>query len=165
MSPKTETQPLVIERLFDAPRELVFKAWTDPEMVKRWWGPNEFTAPVVKLDFRVGGKWFYAMQSAGFNEGKPIWSTGFFREIVPNERLVMTDSFADEDGNIVPASHYAMEGDFPLEMLVTVTFEDAGPGKTRMTLKHEGLPVGEHLSGANEGWNQSLDKLAAALAA
>jgi uncharacterized protein YndB with AHSA1/START domain len=164
MSPQTQTQPLIIERTFDAPRELVFKAWSDAEMVKRWWGPRDFTAPAAKHDFRVGGKWLYAMQSANFNDGKPIWGTGTFREIAEPERIVMTDCFADENGNVVPASNYGMEGDFPLEMLITVTFEDAGPGKTKMTLKHEGLPAGEHLSGANEGWNQSLDKMEAELA-
>lgn len=164
MSPQTQTQPLVIERTFDAPRELVFKAWADPDQIKRWWGPAGFSAPHVETDFRVGGKWFYAMQSPDFNEGKPIWATGVYREIVANERLVMTDCFADEKGNVVPASAYGMDGDFPLEMLITVTFADAGNGKTKMTLKHEGLPAGEHMSGANEGWNSSLDKLAEALA-
>jgi uncharacterized protein YndB with AHSA1/START domain len=165
MSAQTKTQPLVIERTFDAPRELVWRAWTDPEQVKKWWGPKDFTAPVVKHDFRVGGKWLYAMQSASFNDGRPIWATGVYREIIEPERIVMTDSFADEDGNIVPASHYAMEGEFPLEMLITVTFEDAGSGKTRLTIRHEGLPAGEQAAGANVGWNESLDKLTEALAA
>jgi uncharacterized protein YndB with AHSA1/START domain len=74
----------------------------------------------------------------------------------------MTDCFADENGNVVPATHYGMGSDFPLEMLVTVTFEDLG-GKTRMTLRHEGLPAGEMLEGAGTGWNESFDKLAESL--
>jgi len=163
MATKQETQTLVIERTFDAPRELVWKAWTDPEGAKRWWGPRGFTAPTIRIDFRVGGKTLFAMQSPDFNDGKPIWSTGVYREIVPMERIVTTDSFADENGNVVPASHYGMEGDFPAEMVVTVTFEDVG-GKTKMTLRHEGMPASE-TSGANEGWNQSFDKLAEMLAA
>ena len=121
------------------------------------------TAPTIRIDFRVGGKTLFAMQSPDFNDGKPIWSTGVYREIVPMERIVTTDSFADENGNVVPASHYGMEGDFPAEMVVTVTFEDVG-GKTKMTLRHEGMPASE-TSGANEGWNQSFDKLAEMLAA
>ena len=163
MATKEGTQnALVIVRTFDAPRELLWRAWTEPAMAKRWWGPRNFTAPTVEIDFRVGGKYLNAMQSPDFNNGEPIWSTGVYKEIVPHERLVMTDSFADKKGNVVPGSHYGM-GDMPLEMTVTVTFEDVG-GKTKMTLRHEGMPAGEHFSGANEGWNQSFDKLAEMLA-
>lgn len=161
--PNTTENALVIERTFDAPREHVWKAWTVPEQAMRWWGPKGFTAPAATIDFRVGGKYLFAMQSPDFNEGKPIWSTGTYREIVPMERIVCTDCFADEKGNVVPASYYGMEGEFPLEMLLTLTFTETG-GKTKMTLRHEGLPAGEHHSGANEGWNQSLDKLAELLA-
>src|SRR2546426_8488738 len=91
--PTTTEEALVIERVFDAPRELVWKAWTDPEMLMKWTGPQMFTCPHYELDLRVGGKFLMAMQSPEFNEGKPIWSTGVYREIVPLERLVMTDCF------------------------------------------------------------------------
>jgi len=154
---------LVIERIFDAPVEMVWRAWTEPEQFKKWWGPRNFNCPHAEIDFRVGGKVFAAMQSPDFNDGAPIWSTGIYKEIVPMERIVCTDSFADENGNVVPASEYGMEGDVPLEMLHTVTFEDLG-GKTRLTVRHEGLPAGEHSEGASVGWNQSLDKLAELLA-
>jgi uncharacterized protein YndB with AHSA1/START domain len=156
-------QELVITRDFDAPRELVWKAWTEPEHMMRWWGPKGFTSPHCEIDFRVGGKWFSAMQSPEFNEGRPIWGIGVYREIVPMERIVCTDSFADEHGNVVPATHYGMGADFPPEMLVTVTFEDLG-GKTRMTLRHAGLPAGEMSDGAQQGWSESFDKLAESLA-
>jgi uncharacterized protein YndB with AHSA1/START domain len=92
-------------------------------------------------------------------EGQDIWGIGVYREIVPLERIVCTDSFADEKGNVVPATHYGMSDDIPHEMLITVTFEDLA-GKTRMTLRHEGLPAGEMSDGANAGWNESFDKLA-----
>ena len=131
---------LVIDRVFDAPRELVWKAWTDPEMAKRWWGPRGFMAPAAEIDLRVGGKYLFAMQSPEFNNGEPIWSTGVYREIVPYERLVCTDSFADEKGNVVPATHYGMTEDFPREMLVTVELEEID-GKTKLTLRHEGMPA------------------------
>ena len=157
-----EERVLVIERIFDAPRELVWKAWSDPQLAMRWWGPKGFTSPACEIDFRVGGKMLLAMQSPEFNAGQPIWSTGVYIEIVPLERIVVTDSFADEDGNVVPATHYGMTEDFPLEMLVTVTFEEIG-GKTKMTLRHEGLPAGEMSEGAGVGWNESFDKLAEAL--
>jgi uncharacterized protein YndB with AHSA1/START domain len=153
-------EALIITRVFDAPRELVYRAWTEPERVMRWWGPEPYTSPSCKIDLRVGGSYLFAMQSP---EGAVHWSGGVYREIVPNERIVCTDSFTDPDGNVVPASHYGLQGDFPLEMLVTVTLEDAGEGKTRMTVRQEGMPqsFGE-MAGA--GWSSSLDKLAALLA-
>lgn len=150
---------IIITRIFDAPRELVWQAWTDPEHLMRWWGPKIFTSPVCKVDLRVGGKYLFCMRSP---EGQDFWSTGVYREIVPLERIVCTDSFADEHGNVVPASHYGMDGDIPLEMMLTVTFE-AHEGKTKMTLTHVGLPAGEMENMASAGWNESLDKLAASL--
>jgi uncharacterized protein YndB with AHSA1/START domain len=95
-------------------------------------------------------------------EGKEYWGTGVFREIIPMERLVFTDSFADANGNVVPATHYGMGADFPLEMLVTVTFEDQD-GKTKMTLRHSGLPAGPESEGTHQGWSESFDKLAESL--
>ena len=147
----------VITRVFDAPRELVWKAWTEPDRVKRWWGPRGFTAPVVKIDFRIGGKYLYCMRSP---EGNEDWSTGTFKEIVPFEKIVLVDSFADKDGNVVPASYYGMGEDFPLESLITITFEDL-KGKTRLTLKYADVssltPLDRH--NMQMGWNESLDKL------
>ena len=96
-------------------------------------------------------------------EGQDFWSTGVYREIIPLEKIVCTDSFADENGNVVPASHYGMGEDFPLEMQVTVTFEEQD-GKTKMTLRHEGLPPGTMRDMTDQGWNQSFDKLAEAIA-
>jgi len=157
-----EEHELVITRVLDAPRALVWKAWTEPECVKRWWGPKSFISPVVKIDLRVGGEYFNCMRSP---EGQDFWSKGVFREIVAPERLVMTDSFADEKGNTVPASHYGMGGEWPLEMLITVTFEEQ-EGKTKLTLKHSGIegigPVNR--DNMRQGWNESLDKLAEYLA-
>jgi uncharacterized protein YndB with AHSA1/START domain len=152
-----KTQDLVIERIFNAPVELVWKAWTDPEMLVRWWGPKDFTAPVYKLDFRVGGKFLYCMRSP---DGKDYWGTGTFKEIVSLERIVQTDSFADEHGSVVSASHYGMNADFPLVLEVTLTFEDLGD-RTKLTLRHLGMPAGEDAEGATAGWNESFDKLAA----
>jgi len=151
-------EDLVITRFFDAPREAVWNAWTDPEHFMRWWGPIGFTAPACKIDLRAGGKYLYCMRSP---EGKDYWGTGVYREIVPIERIVFTDRFADEKGNVVPASHYGMEGDWPSEMLVTVTLEEDG-SRTLMTLQHAGIPSGM-LSDCEDGWGGSFDKLAESL--
>lgn len=148
---------LTLTRIFDAPRKEVWRAWTEPEQAKKWWGPKNFTSPAAKIDLRVGGKYLNCMRGP---DGKDYWSTGVYREIVPGERLVCTDSFADEKGNIVPASYYGMTGDWPLELLVTVTFEDAGSGKTKMILRHEGIPEGMMREMTASGWSESFDKLA-----
>ena len=162
---ETAKGELVITRIFDAPRERVWKAWTEPREVMRWWGPKIFTSPSCKIDFRVGGKYLFCMRSDSGPEvwQKGLWSTGVYKEIVPMEKIVCTDCFADEQGNVVPASHYGFEEDFPLQMLVTITFEKLEGNRTRMTLRHAGLPAGEHTKGANQGWNESFDKLAASL--
>lgn len=152
---------LTITRIFDAPREFVWRAWTDPERMMRWWGPKGFTSPVSEIDLRVGGKYLNCMRSP---DGRDYWSTGVYQEIVEPERIVCTDSFADEKGNVVPASQYGMSSDFPLEMLLTVRFEER-EGKTKLTLTHVGFPSDEDLDGARAGWNESLDKLAEVLEA
>jgi uncharacterized protein YndB with AHSA1/START domain len=149
---------LVITRVLDAPVDQVWKAWTDPEETKKWWGPKQFTAPEIKSDLRVGGSYLYCMRSP---DGQDFWSTGTYREIVPMERIVATDSFADAEGNVVPSSHYGMEG-FPLEMEMTVTFEEQD-GKTKLTIRQAGLPAGDMADQTEQGWNESLDKLEASL--
>ena len=158
---------LVITRIFDAPVQLVWKMWTDADLCKKWWGPRGFTSPFCEIDFRVGGKFLNCMKAKQEIEGpdiwkKGIWSTGIYKEIVLYEKIVYTDSFADEKGSVVPATYYGMNKDFPLEMLVTVTFAERG-GKTEMTLRHKGIPAGADTEGANQGWNQSFDKLAESL--
>jgi len=108
-----------------------------------------------------GGEYLSCMRAP---DGKDYWSTGVYREIVPMERIVVTDSFADEKGNVVPASHYGMTEDFPLELLVTVTFEQLG-NKTKMVLRHEGIPEGMMRELTETGWSESFDKLAEHIAA
>jgi len=154
-------QVVVITRVFDAPRELVWRAWTECERLMRWWGPRGFTTPFCKIDLRAGGVYRNSMRSP---EGKDYWSTGTYREIVPLKRIVCTDSFADEEGNVVPATHYGMSADYPLEMLVTVIFEELD-GRTKLTLEHVLGPVpASERDMCQQGWSESLDKLSGELA-
>jgi uncharacterized protein YndB with AHSA1/START domain/predicted enzyme related to lactoylglutathione lyase len=154
-----EITMIYITHIFNAPPEKVWKAWIDPESVKHWWGPKDFTAPVAKIDLQVGGTYLYCMRSP---EGQDFWSTGVYKEIVPLERIVSTDSFADAEGKVVPASYYEMSGDWPLELEVMVTFQEDN-GKTKFTLQHAGFPDRENRDLAEAGWRESLDKLAAYL--
>ncbi len=143
---------IVITRVFDAPRQLVWKAWTEPRHFARWYGPKGFTTPVCRIDLRVGGKYLNCMRSP---EGQDFWTTGVFREIVAPERLVMTASRADKDGNV--------DADWPVETQISVTFEE-DDGRTKVTLEHVGMPAGTGRDMAEAGWNESLDKLADVLA-
>jgi uncharacterized protein YndB with AHSA1/START domain len=155
------TRTVTVERTFEAPRELVFQAFTQPQHLRRWWGPKGYTSPVCEADVRVGGRYLFCMRSP---EGQDIYSTGTFREVVANERLVYTDSFADKRGNVVTGAFYGLPDDFPLELLVTITFAEAPGGRTRVVLEHARLPAGEMADGAGIGWAESLDKVPAALA-
>ncbi len=146
---------MVFTRTFHAKRERVWEAWTDPEILKMWWGPKGFTTPVYRLDLRVGGDYFSCMRSP---DGKDYCSTGVFKEVVPLDRLVLTDSFADADGNVVPASHYGMPGEWPMETLVTVEFKEDGE-ITEIRMVSSGSPEGMASEMARAGWNESFDKL------
>jgi uncharacterized protein YndB with AHSA1/START domain len=159
----SETAPrqgeLLITREVAAPVSHVWQTWTDPLRIRRWWGPKDYAAPSCNIDLRVGGAYLYCMRST---DGKDIWSTGVFKEIIPLRRIVCTDSFADEMGNVVPATHYGMDAAYPRELLITVTFAEID-GKTRLTLRHTGFPSDEECKAAQMGWRESLDKFEAAL--
>jgi NADPH2:quinone reductase len=157
---QTVEQALVITRTFDAPRGLVFQAWTEPERVMRWWGPKDFTTPICEIDLRPEGGYRYCMRSP---EGQDFWAQGVYREIVEPERVVCTDTFADEKGNPVSPEHYGMSPEWPAETLVTVTFTEHA-GKTRLTLQHSPLKPGRERDMCRQGWNESLDNLADYLA-
>jgi NADPH2:quinone reductase len=149
-------QVLMITRVFEAPRNLVFKAWTEPESLKRWWSPKDFTCPVSTVDLRPGGKYLNCMRSP---EGKDYWSQGVYREIVEPERIVYTDTFADENGNPVSPETYGMSSDWSAEALVEVNFAEHG-GKTEVTLRHSPIKPGSERDMCRQGWNECLDKLA-----
>jgi uncharacterized glyoxalase superfamily protein PhnB/uncharacterized protein YndB with AHSA1/START domain len=152
---KKAKDAIVITRTFNAPLELVWDAWSKPEHYKRWWGPEGFTCPYADIDFRKGGKYLSSMRASDGNE---YWGTGEFREIIPLKKIVYTDNFADDKGNIVSGDYYGMEGDWSKDMFVTITFEEVN-GKTKMILQHEGLPAGEHSRNAKTGWEESLNKM------
>jgi uncharacterized protein YndB with AHSA1/START domain len=151
---------LIIERKFNTPVQTIWKYFSDSELYKKWWGPKGFNAPVIMIDFTVGGKFLGAMHGPKGSEfDKDLWSTGIYKEIIPFKKIVITDSFADEKGNVVSGTHYGMDG-MPLEMLVTFEFDEIN-GKTKLKLTHEGIDdiPEEHRLGIESGWNQSFDKL------
>ena len=145
---------LVIHRVFDLPIGKVLQALTEPEQFKKWWGPKDFTCPFCKMESRVGGKFLGCMRGP---DAKEYWSTGVVKEIIPEKKLVVTDNFADENGNVKSAAEYGMPGDWPKELLITFELEEAD-GATKLRLQHDGIPDEMH-DECVKGWNESFDKL------
>jgi len=153
MTPATDPKDmsdreLVISRVFDAPRALVFKIWTQPLAVKQWWGPRGYTTLLCEMDLRPGGAW---RVESRHTDGSETAERGVFREIAEPERLVFTHAWEGEDGK---PGH---------ETLVTVTFADHGD-KTRMTFHQAPFTSVEIRDGHVQGWNESFDMLAEHLA-
>jgi uncharacterized protein YndB with AHSA1/START domain len=115
-------EALVIERIFDAPVDLIWNMWVQPQLFKQWYGPKGFTVPVADMDLRVGGKRLICMASP--DGSMKMWTTGEYTEIIPNERLVYTESQADEKGNVVSPAAMGMPEGYPATTEVSVLLED-----------------------------------------
>ena len=161
----TDRQEFVITRTFDAPRELVWEAFTDPERMKRWWGPKGFKVIAAKMDLRPGGTYHYGMRAP---DGSTMWGKFVYREIVRPERMVFVNSFSDEAGNV---TRHPMSPTWPLQMLSTFLFAERD-GRTVFTTKWSPLEADEteratfaggHQS-MQQGWTGTLDQLAEYLA-
>jgi uncharacterized protein YndB with AHSA1/START domain len=108
MPVENQQRDLVVTRVVDAPIRQVWRAWTDPKLVRRWWGPTGFTCPLARMDLREGGTSLVAMRSP---EGQDLSSTWAYRSVGPHQRLEFIQNFADQDGNtIVPGQHRAAPG-------------------------------------------------------
>ena len=149
----TSTEPaervLVIERIFDAPRSLVFKAWTEPEHMVQWFGPRGFTSTILRSELRPGGAYRIHMRGP---EGDDHWMQGVFREIVEPELLVMASNWADSEGNPTRP-----------ETIMTLTFQEH-EGKTKLTLRQAVFESVTARDAHRGGWSSSLDRLAEYLA-
>jgi uncharacterized protein YndB with AHSA1/START domain len=162
----TAGSDFVISRVFDAPRELVWKCFTDPERMKHWWGPKGLSVVASKMDLRPGGTYHYGMKTP---DGKTMWGKFTYREIVPPQKLVFVNCFSDENGGV---TRHPMSPTWPLEMLSTFTFEDAPGGKTRFTIRWSPLNATDEErktfdtshDGMQQGWGGTLDQLADYLA-
>ena len=143
-----EPRMLVIARVFDAPRSLVFKAWTEPERLVRWWGPRGFTTPFCEMDVRPGGAFRFGMRSP---EGTEHWLRGVYREILEPERLVLTWAWEDALGK---PGH---------ETLLTLDFAEHA-GKTKLTLHQAVFETVTARNAHQQGWTSGLDDLADYLA-
>jgi uncharacterized protein YndB with AHSA1/START domain len=156
---------VIIERVFETPRKFLWEAWTNPEFVKKWWGPKEFYSPSIQIDFKEGGKYIYCMRGPkGSVWDKDLYSAGVFKEIVPEERIVITDYFSDAEGNKSSPTDHGLVSDMPAELQIAINFVSLSPTKTKLILEYakpESAAALEAMkkSGMEEGWGTSLDKL------
>ncbi len=156
MSDTHSKDAVVIERIFEAPVGLIWQLWTEPEQFQKWYGPQGMAIPVANMNVRVGGKRLICMEMQTPDRSMKMWFTGEYVEVVPNERLVYTDSMADENGNVMSPSAMGMPDGHPETTEVIVELKDLG-GRTKMVMTHAGVPAD---SGGAGGWNQAFDKLA-----
>ena len=152
---------VVIERSLDAPVDLIWRMWTDPEHFKAWYGPSGAAIPVAKMDIRVGGNRLVCMEMQTPNGPMRMWFAGEYREVVQNVRLVYTESMSDENGNVMSPTDMGMPPSHPTTTEITVELENVG-GRTKMLMIHAGIP--EDSPGAT-GWTMAFDKLATYVAA
>jgi uncharacterized protein YndB with AHSA1/START domain len=155
------TAPFVISRLLDAPRDKVWRAWTEVEHLRQWWGPKGFAVTQCKVDLRPGGIMHYCLRMP---DGGEMWGKFVYRDIVKPERLVLIDSFSDKDGG---TTVHPMSPDWPREMLTKVTCEAQG-GKTRVTVQWvpvdastdiERKTFDEGRDSMKQGWSGTFEQL------
>lgn len=158
-----ERQDLVITRAFDAPVELVWRAWTEPELVMRWWGPEGFTCPSAVMDVREGGRSILCMRAPAWFGGQDMYSTWEYRKIVPMERIEFIHNLSDKEGNPIEPSTLGMPADFPKDQLQIVEFKSLDNGGTELTITEYGWMPGQMMKMSEMGMNQCLNKMAAML--
>ena len=166
MATTTTSPDFVISRVFDAPRDLLWKCFTDPERMKQWWGPKGFTVIASNMDLRVGGSYHYGMKAPN---GSAMWGKFVYREIVPPEKLVFTNFFSDENGGV---TRHPGHDKWPLQMLSTFTFEEQPGGKTKFTVRWQTLDATSEEQNTfdtmhdsmTQGWSGTMESLEAYLA-
>ena len=157
------TKPFVISRVLDAPRERVWKSWTEAAHLKQWWGPKGFKVHTCKVDLRPGGSFLYGMTAP---DGTDMWGKFAYREIDAPRRLVFINSFSDAKSGV---TRHPWSPDWPLQMLSTVTFEEQSPGKTKVTVEWtpadgsselERKTFDEGRASMNQGWSGTFEQFA-----
>ena len=160
------SEEFVIARVFDAPRDLVWKVWTEPERLKHWWGPKGFKIISCTVDLRPGGMFHYGMHTP---DGREMWGRFIYQEVVKSQRLVFIVSFSDEKRGV---TRHPWNADWPLDTLSTVRFEDEG-SKTKVTVRwipadsatpFERKTFDEGRDGMQQGWTGTFDQFAGYLA-
>jgi uncharacterized protein YndB with AHSA1/START domain len=166
MTAETRSEDFVTSRVFDASRDLVWKAFTEPERMQQWWGPKGVTVTAAKMDLRPGGSYHYGMRTP---DGHTMWGKFVYRDIEPPARLVFVNSFSDEAGGL---TRHPMSPTWPLETLSTFACEEMPDGKTKLTIRWSPLNAtpderntfDTSHDGMRQGWGGTLDQLETYLA-
>jgi len=156
----TDTKDVRIERIFNAPIDLIWAMWTEAEHFANWYGPMGATIPKAEMDVRLGGRRHIAMEMQTPNGEMQMFFVGEYREINPKTRLVYTEAMADADGNAMTAEQMGMPAGMPMETSVVIELEDLG-GSTKMVMTHVGVP-GDSPGG--QGWTMAIEKMEARVA-
>ena len=162
-SSTTETNDLIITHTFDAPVERVWEAWVDPALVMQWWGPDHFTSPSARIDFREGGKSLLCMRAPQDFGGQDFYSTWTYTAIVPKQRIEYIHRLADAEGNEIDPVKMGMPADFPQGQHHIITFEAMDESKTKLTVTEIGWPMNEMREMSRMGMEQCLAKMEVAL--
>ena len=163
MSSEAQTFNMVIPRVFDAPIEEIWKAWSDSDQVMRWWGPQGFTAPVAEMDFREGGASLVCMRAPVEFGGQDLYNTWTYTKIVPMQRIEFVQNFADEQGNKVAPAAMGLPPDIPFEVPHTILFRVIDENCTEITVTEYGYPSQQIVEMSSAGMEQCLDKMAASV--
>jgi uncharacterized protein YndB with AHSA1/START domain len=157
----TATKEIVIERVYDAPRERVFEVFTQPEHLRKWWGPKGIDITVSEFDAQPGGKFFFGERGP---DGATVYNTGVVREIERPSRLVFALHFADADRNrAAPPPFSGLPANWDDDIVTSVTFTAEGQ-RTRLTIRVQSGFTAAWGEGARVGWAEALDKLGEAIA-
>lgn len=147
-----------VTKTFNAPVNMVWELWVNPELIKRWWGPKHFISPVAKIDFREGGRSLVSMKAPKEMGGQEWYSTWEYINIIPLKRIEFIQSLADKDGNKTDPAKVGMPADFPMEIKTVVNFKEVGNNKTEMTVT-EYADFGSISNFAQLGLEQSMEKM------
>jgi len=152
---------MVLTRIFDVPVGQVWKAWSDPGLVMRWWGPNGFTSPAVRMDFREGGTSLVCMRAPQEFGGQDLYNSWTYQKIVPLQRIEFVQHFTDQDGNLIHPTDVGLPAQIPFEVPHVITFRALSNEKAEVTVTEYGYPAQQIVEMSRTGMYQSLDKMAA----
>lgn len=152
---------LVVTRLFEAPVEAVWKAWSDADLVRRWWGPKAFTCPVARMDFRVGGTSLVCMRAPKAFGGRDHYNTWTYERIEPMKRFTYVLRFSDKDGKACDPADQGLPAGLPKDVRNEVAFKELGKARTEVTVTEQGWKAGPLMEMSKLGLEQCLDKMAA----
>jgi uncharacterized protein YndB with AHSA1/START domain len=155
----SETLDVVVRRTFAVLPQEAWRAWSESDLVKRWWGPDGFSCPMAEVDLRVGGRTFVAMRAPAEFGGGDMYSTWTFTEVVPHSRIAYVFNFADAAGNRMVPADLGMGPGIPDDGEHEVTFDDLGDGRTEMTIVEHGYTTADARNMSEAGLEQCVDKM------